>query len=136
MGIINAPRFFFTERTAMEKVEDFMHGDLYCACKEMGIKTCDPDSIVMVINQDMDVLYASTVPDEGLSRVFATKSGVLARFKESVEDMILEYKDEDSNLARSAVSRLEALKSFMESASDDEILEELRRMSREAKNGN
>ena len=120
----------------MEKVEDFMHGDLYCACRETGIKVCDPDSVVMVINQDMDVLYASTVPDEGLSRVFATKSGVLDRFKESLEDMILEYKDEDSDLARSAVSRLEALKAFMESASDDEAIEELHRMSREAKNGN
>ena len=120
----------------MEKVEDFMHGDLYCACKETGIKTCDPDSIVMVINQDMDVLYASTVPDEGLNRVFATKSGVLARFKESLEDMILEYKDEDSDLGRTAVSRLEALKDFLESAGCDEAIEELHRMSKEAKNGN
>lgn len=120
----------------MEKVKDFMHGDLYCACREMGIKVCDPDSVVLVINQDMDVLYASTVSDEGMDRVFATKSGVLARFKESLEDMILEYKDEDSDLARSAVSRLEALKAFVESAGDDEVIEELHRMSREVKNGN
>lgn len=119
----------------MEKVEDFMHGDLYCACRETGIKVCDPDSVVLVINQDMDVLYASTVPDDGMSRVFATKSGVLARFKESLEGMIREYKDEDSDLARSVVSRLEALKTFIESASDDEAIEELHRMSREVKNG-